>query len=225
MNICLLFAMEDEASVLIESINAKKICEKPFKIYQTDNVLIAISGIGLVNASVCLTYMNFNYDINSYINAGLVGCISEKYQSLDVLLINKAYYSCANATGFGYEYGQIPKMPLFFETNSTLKEEIISPINNLDINNANIASSDIFINSFVKKEELIDNINDQIDVVDMECAAFFHSAYLLNKPIAALKIVSDTLSRPSNEFQFKNILMNASQKLAQILIKYLSIKK
>ncbi len=219
MNVCIIFAMKEEAQSLLNDCEAKQISSWPFKVFQKDNILIAISGIGLVNASSCLTFLETNYKINFYINCGLVGSVNDEYKSLECLVIKKTYFSTANATGFGYNYGQIPQMPKFFSSDLNLIDQFLKT--NKDIKICNIASSDIFINSLEKKESFIVPIKDQIDVVDMEYAALCQAAYLFKKPIFSFKIVSDKFTNKTNEQQFKEILDIASQEISSRMIVYL----
>ncbi|QEH62031.1 5'-methylthioadenosine/S-adenosylhomocysteine nucleosidase [Spiroplasma chinense] len=221
MKICLLFAMTDEAQPLIDQLMPELVEELPYKIYRKGDTLIAISGVGIANSSSCFTYVETKYNCQYYINSGLVGCVSENLKSLDLVLIDKVYNSTADATGFGYDYGQVPKMPKSYSSDSTLKNDF-NKTNNFK--NVNIASSDVFINNLPKKLLFILPINDEIDVVDMECAGFYQAAYIFKKPIMSFKIVSDTLSEPSNETQFKTILDFASQEIAKKIISFLETK-
>ncbi|QGS52089.1 5'-methylthioadenosine/S-adenosylhomocysteine nucleosidase [Spiroplasma tabanidicola] len=222
--VCVLFAMEQEAEDFIGLLEAEQITSDPFLIYKKDKVLIAISGIGIVNAATCLTYLNSEYEnIDLFINSGLVGCINSDFKRLDKLLVSKAYYGAANATGFGYAYGQIPKMPRYFTSDSIVNKEFKSFIGNIEY--TNIATSDIFISKKEQVEFFVNKIGDKIDVVDMECNGFFQAAYNLNKPIISFKIVSDTMSEEPNEFQFSEILAKAQGTLANDLIKYVKHKK
>ncbi|WP_069116681.1 5'-methylthioadenosine/S-adenosylhomocysteine nucleosidase [Spiroplasma helicoides] len=218
MNLCILFAMIDEAQPLIYKLNPSLIIEKPFLVFKKNNIIIAISGIGISNASSCFTYIDGKFNPEIYINAGLAGCISDENNVLDVVLVDKAFYSSANTTGFGYEYGQIPKMPAFYTSDQSLSKKI-SQIKNFK--KLNIATSDIFINNSEAVNTLIKPIKTKIEIVDMECCAFFQSAYLFNKPILAIKIISDVLTKKSNENQFNEILNKASNKISEVIYAFL----
>ncbi|QBQ07882.1 adenosylhomocysteine nucleosidase [Spiroplasma gladiatoris] len=220
--VCVLFAMEEEAESFIGLLEAEQIHSDPFLVYKKDNVIISISGIGIANASSCLTFINSEYDIDLFINSGLVGCISDDFKRLDKLLVSKAYYGAADTTGFGYAYGQIPKMPEYFTSDSIANREFKSLIN---VEYTNIATSDIFISKNDQVKKFIFQIKDKIDVVDMECTGFFQAAYNLNKPIISFKIVSDTMSNQSNEYQFSEILNRAQKELAIDLITFVKDKK
>ncbi|AGR41388.1 5'-methylthioadenosine/S-adenosylhomocysteine nucleosidase [Spiroplasma taiwanense] len=213
---CVLFAMEEEAKAFISNINAKLVEEKPFKIYCSNNIYIAISNVGLINASTCFTYVNQKYDFNYYINAGLSGCVGLVLNQLDVVLVNKSYLGNVDATGFGYKLGQVPKMQEYYLSDKNLNEKL-----NKNFKYANICSSDVFINSQKLFDQIIFKIDKSIEIFDMECGAFFQAAYIFKKPIISLKVISDKIGSKTNEEQFRQILSKGSEIISKTLSVFL----
>ncbi len=60
-----------EAQAIIERYKLKKIDKN---IYKSDNIIVAISGIGKKKTTQCLRSVFEKYDINKAINIGIAGC-------------------------------------------------------------------------------------------------------------------------------------------------------
>lgn len=168
-------AMEDEAKDIIK--NAHLIHDKPFKLYRNkkNKNLIAITGIGKVNAASTLTAVINTYDINEIVNIGFAGATNQ-YRIGDVVVINDTAYHDFDLTIFGYEKGQVPSMPAFF--NRTLLFEIFD-----DNKTAKLFTGDYFM-----EDSLEDNF-----ISDMEGASFHHVAHIYNIPIVSIKVISDII--------------------------------
>ncbi|SLE01063.1 bifunctional Mta/Sah nucleosidase Mtn [Mycobacteroides abscessus subsp. massiliense] len=54
------------------------------------------------------------------INTGSAGALDQTLSIGDILVSNHVLYHDANATAFGYEFGQIPQMPKTYTTDPTL---------------------------------------------------------------------------------------------------------
>lgn len=123
-----------------------------------------------------MSYILSKYDIDSIINIGTSGGCDKELKQGDILIIDKIYNSVADATAFGYAYGQVPRMPKYYETSN---KDIIKTISKAKIKN--IASSDIFIHSTEQVKNFINKIEDKISVLDMECL------HMLKQPICLKK--------------------------------------
>ncbi|WP_339020387.1 5'-methylthioadenosine/S-adenosylhomocysteine nucleosidase [Spiroplasma endosymbiont of Atherix ibis] len=214
-NWAILFAMKDEAQSLINELNAKLLENKYFEIYQKDNIYIAISKIGLINATSCFSYVNHKYQIDFYINVGLVGTFCKDLFLLEPVVVKNSYLGNADATGFGYKMGQIPRMKEFYSSDKKLLEIF------QDFKKVDICSSDVFINSQEKINTIIKPLSNSITVFDMESFGFYQGAYLFKKPLIALKVISDHIDSGSNEEQFKLVLKQGSIKISEILLQIL----
>ncbi|KAF5295671.1 hypothetical protein FQA39_LY12844 [Lamprigera yunnana] len=114
-----------------------------------------------------------------------------KLQQGNIFAIDKATYSFANATVFGYDYGQVPQMPSYYSSNADLIKKFNLPVKNL-------ATSDIFISSEVIVNQFINEINFPIELVEMEGTSYMQVAYRFGIPIISIKIVSDILNGLDN---------------------------
>jgi len=85
-----------------------------------------------------------------------------------------------------------------------------------------LATSDIFVDSSQVADFYLQNIKIKIDLVEMESAAFFQTAYNFDVPIVGLKIISDVIGQSdSNESQFEQNLAKSAKLISQMIPKLL----
>ncbi|ATQ35531.1 5'-methylthioadenosine/S-adenosylhomocysteine nucleosidase [Mesoplasma entomophilum] len=210
-------AMHEELQDSIAFYNLKKIDEEKFVIYKNEEIMFCITGVGLINSAAQLAYILTKYEIDSIINIGTSGGCDKSLKQGDIILVDKVYNSVADATVFGYAYGQVPRMPKYYETN---KEKIMNKIDSAKIKN--IASSDIFIHSIDQVNSLVKKIDDEISILDMECFAYAQTAYLFKKEFSVIKIVSDIIGKKdANNVQFNDFIKIAGKEILEILKKIL----
>jgi len=73
-------ALMSEAKVLIEHLNLKRVNDKKFKIYYSDDIYLIISGIGSLNSSIATTYLLTKYkakEDDEVLNLGICGSTFE----------------------------------------------------------------------------------------------------------------------------------------------------
>jgi adenosylhomocysteine nucleosidase len=219
--ICVILAMNDEVQDFLDQHQTKIVVleEKPFKIMQFEQHLIALSGIGLINAAGCLTYVAQKYAPTSFLNVGLAGAVKQNVKILDLLVVEKVYHAGVDATVFGYAFGQTPKEATNFVSDSTLITKLaqIGPFQK-----ATLASSDSFIAKMDQYETQIAPLAAEIQLMDMEAFGYFQTAAKLDIPIVAIKVVSDILTKSEdNNMQFLEILARGSQMITEVMVKYL----
>jgi adenosylhomocysteine nucleosidase len=214
-------AMSAELQVVIETFQAKKVTTSMIEEYVAldHDLVIGVTGIGLVNASLGLSYLLTKYpEVELVINIGTSGTNNLANQQGDLLLIEQATYLTADVTGFGYQYGQIPQMPAFYQADQTTLLAVGEKLKVFKPSKANVASSDIFIND----DQLITNQLEQlpiaVQVFDMEATAYFQTAFVFHKRMISIKIVSDVLGQSEdNEKQFDEFLVEAAEKISKVI--------
>jgi len=194
-----IIAMLSEAEKLLKFY--EKVHEKPFLLYKNDNSYLAICGIGKVNASFVLTKMIFNYSTHEIINIGYAGA-NGNFKIGDIYIINDARYHDFDLTIFGYEKGQVPKLPVSYSSN-------INKLDKLKLNSAKIFTGDYFMQLQTNENYL----------VDMESTALFQVAHLANIPIAAIKVVSDIIGVDEQIDDYKKNEINLKESILEIFNK------
>ncbi|WP_342268542.1 5'-methylthioadenosine/S-adenosylhomocysteine nucleosidase [Spiroplasma endosymbiont of Aspidapion aeneum] len=202
--------MEEEVQDLQNSCDYVKILAHPYQVWENDKSFIVVCGIGIARSSACTGWVIEKLKPTQIINIGLCGA-TESNSILDGLFIKKAYYSAVDLTPFGYDYGQHSKGKKFYQSNIE---------NVLKVKEANIASSDIFINNIQGYDNFIKKINDKIELFDMECCSIFQICDEFGIKYGAIKIVSDVLNKyQDNKFQFEEIILQGAKKIKEIVSK------
>lgn len=189
-----IIAMHDEAKDIIEKF--QKIQETPFSLYQYNNQLLVISGIGKVNASLALSSVLTKYKVSQIINIGFAGA-NGNYQLGDKIMIESASYHDFDLTIFGYKKGQVPSYPAIFKSTLTL--------------NCQYPKAHLYTGDYFMTEKLNNNY-----LVDMEGAALYQVAYKYNVPIISYKIVSDIIGVKNHKEEYENFEKNGSLYVKQI---------
>jgi len=90
--IWIITAMPQEADLIIPTYNLKLIKSYPhIKFYQNNNILLVVTGIWKIQASIGTSLMLQNYSLEKIINIGIAGntWLETKSQVWDVFLVNK----------------------------------------------------------------------------------------------------------------------------------------
>ena len=108
-------AMDEEISVILSEMNniseynINNIKFYKGKIYDKDLVLVK-SGIGMVNASIITTLLIKEFDVNKILFSGVAGSLNKNINVGDIVIADSLVEYMFDATEFGYEIGQIPRM-------------------------------------------------------------------------------------------------------------------
>ncbi|MBC8931357.1 5'-methylthioadenosine/S-adenosylhomocysteine nucleosidase, partial [Escherichia coli] len=78
-------------------------------------VVLLESGIGKVNAALGTTLMADRFKPEVIINTGSAGGMAEGLAVGDVIISDRLAYGDVDVTEFGYTYGQVPRMPAFYQ--------------------------------------------------------------------------------------------------------------
>ena len=157
-------------------------------------VVVVRSGIGKVNAAVCTQILVDEYKVEAVINTGIAGSLKTEINIGDMVLSTDALQHDIDATGFGYDYGIIPRMETsVFLADAKLLEMASSVCKkvNPDINaySGRIVSGDQFIGDKAKKDWIANRFKGYC--TEMEGAAIAQTAYLNNIPFLIVRAISD----------------------------------
>ena len=157
-------------------------------------VVVVRSGIGKVNAAMCTQILADIYSVTGVVNTGIAGSLKAEIDIGDIVLSSDALQHDMDATGFGYEPGQIPRVEtLAFKADEgliNLAEECCSRVNP-DIHTfvGRVVTGDQFISDKGKKKWLTDIFGGYC--TEMEGAAIAQAAYLNQVPYVVLRAISD----------------------------------
>ncbi len=157
-------------------------------------VVIVRSGIGKVNAALCVQILADVFRVSHVINTGVAGSLNAKLDIGDILISQDALHHDMDATIFGYQPGEVPQMGFReFKADERMMElakaacEKVNP--DIHVMYGRVVSGDQFISSREVKERLIAQF--QGDCTEMEGASIAHGAYLNSLPFVIIRAISD----------------------------------
>ena len=217
-------AMDEEISVILSEMNniseynINNIKFYKGKIYDKDLVLVK-SGIGMVNASIITTLLIKEFDVNKILFSGVAGSLNKNINVGDIVIADSLVEYMFNATEFGYEIGQIPRMENSVFKSENLLNKIRDILKNDSIFYGKILSGDKFVSNLEEKEK----IGKKFDAlaVDMESAAVAHCAYILGVEFAIIRSISDSLNSDS-VMEYAEFVNVAAMNSKEILLKLLN---
>ncbi|MFC7372731.1 5'-methylthioadenosine/S-adenosylhomocysteine nucleosidase [Fictibacillus iocasae] len=223
MKIGIIGAMEEEVVILrdqmeqpVEQMIAG--CEFHSGLLHGKEVVLLKSGIGKVNAAIGTTLMIQLYAPDVIINTGSAGGFESSLNVGDVVISTDVTHHDADATIFGYAYGQIPQMPASYTPDASLvaaAERAALKIEGIQVAKGLIASGD----SFMSDHERVDFIRSkfpELFAAEMEAAAIAQVCYQFKKPFVIIRSLSDIAGKDAR-LSYDQFLVTASKNSAELV--------
>ena len=217
-------AMPVEIEVLKEQLNdLNKEIQGSFEFYSGTlegvKVVVLLSGIGKVSATVATTLLIERYKPDYIINTGTAGGL-KNVQMGDVVLGIQVGYHDADLTVFGYKLGQMAQQPYHFIANEYLVNLANEAFKDLDVNQnvlqGLILSGDQFMNDPVQVERVKDSFPDAL-AVEMESAAIAQTCFQLEVPFIVIRSISD-MAGDGDSKSYDTFVRKAGAISAQMII-------
>ncbi|WP_102345477.1 5'-methylthioadenosine/S-adenosylhomocysteine nucleosidase [Bacillus sp. Marseille-P3661] len=216
MKIGIIGAMDEEVKILKESIQDAEditIAGSEFTLGKIQNldVVLLKSGIGKVNAAVGTTLLIDHFNPAYVINTGSAGGYHADLNVGDIVISTDVRHHDVDVTAFGYEYGQVPKMPAGFTPNDDLvkiAEKAATNITDIQVAKGLIVTGDSFMDN-PERVEFVRNKFDNLFAVEMEAAAIAQVCHLFNVPFVIIRALSDIAGKNSNT-SFEQFLEKAA---------------
>ena len=230
MKIGIIAAMPEELVYLIQHLDdasEEKVLGNSYytgKIGSAELVLVE-SGIGKVMSAMSVAILADHFQVDAVINTGSAGAVATGIAVGDVVIADKLCYHDVDVTAFGYDYGQMARQPLYFESDKKFISLIQESLSKLEQtwHLGLIATGD----SFVAGEDKIKVIKEhfpQVLAVEMEGAAIAQAAHALNLPFLVVRAMSDNANHEAS-VSFDEFIVEAGCRSAQALMTLLqSIK-
>ena len=157
-------------------------------------VVIVRSGIGKVNAGICTQILADLFQVDAVINTGIAGSLKAEINIGDIVVSTDAIQHDMDATGFGYEPGVIPRMPVScFEADKRLvkaaEDACKEAVPEVGVFAGRIVSGDQFISDRQVKNRITAQFGGMC--TEMEGAAIAQAAYLNSIPFVIIRAISD----------------------------------
>ena len=221
--IALIGAMPPEISLLQESLqNLRSEHLADFDIYCGEyagkNVVLALSGIGKVNAALS-TALVLQHRPDFVINTGSAGGLGSGLKVGDVVIGTQTAHHDVDVTAFGYAIGHVPQMPARFESDPALcaaAEKAAAAFEHAAVHSGLIVSGDQFVHSSESVAEVRRHFPDA-QAVEMEAAAIAQSCHRFGVPFVVVRAISD-LADEEADTSFETFLKTASVHSAKMVL-------
>ena len=192
-------AMEEEVDALRGKLSGVQKLDRASMEFYTGilgnkKVVIVRSGIGKVNAGICTQILADLFQVDAVINTGIAGSLKAEINIGDIVVSTDAIQHDMDATGFGYEPGVIPRMPVScFEADKELVKAVEAAcreaIPEVGVFTGRIVSGDQFISDRAVKDRISSQFGGMC--TEMEGAAIAQAAYLNSTPFVIIRAISD----------------------------------
>lgn len=192
-------AMELEVAQLKSQMTIERVVTKASMEFFTGtlnnvDVVVVRSGIGKVNAALCVQILADVFQVTHVINTGVAGSLNADLDIGDILVSKDALHHDIDVTIFGYQPGEVPQIGFReFKANEEMINAAVTSCKevNPDINirTGRVVSGDQFISSKEVKNKLINTFKG--DCAEMEGASIAHGAYLNQLPFVIIRAISD----------------------------------
>lgn len=231
MKVGIIGAMEVEVDLLKDKL-ANCIVEKEgaFEFYRGTiagmDVVVLLSGIGKVSATVATTLLIERYKPDYIINTGTAGGLRHVKMG-DLVIGTEVGYHDADVTAFGYKLGQMAQQPVRFISDSFLLNVVNKSIELLSaeqiIFKGVILSGDSFMSDVERVNQVRDNFPKAL-AVEMESAAIAQTCTQLNVPFIVVRAISD-LAGEGNSKSYDTFVKEAGQISAEMIINCIKMMK
>ena len=158
------------------------------------DVVVVRSGIGKVNAALCVQILADLFAVTHVINTGVAGSLNAELDIGDILVSVDACYHDVDAQIFGYMPGEVPQMGTReFVADARMAElavECCKTVNpDIHVKLGRVVSGDQFISDPAVKDRLISVFHG--DCTEMEGASIAHGAFLNKVPFLVVRAISD----------------------------------
>lgn len=190
-------------------------------------VVIVRSGIGKVNAGMCVQILSDIFHVTHVINTGVAGSLNADIDIGDIVVSSDALYHDVDATGFGYPLGEVPQLgTLSFTADAQMIAQaknscqIVNP--EIKVFEGRIVSGDQFVSSPAVKDSILSNFPDSY-CTEMEGAAIAHASWLNHIPFVIIRAISDKADNSAHMDYpaFEKAAAEHSARLVEHMIKQL----
>lgn len=182
-------------------------------------VVVVRSGIGKVNAALCVQILVDHFSVTHIINTGVAGSLKAELDIGDIVISTDALYHDVDVQIFGYQLGEVPQLGTReFLADAELIEKAKASCQRVNpdvtVTTGRIVSGDQFISSKEVKERIIKNFDGYC--TEMEGAAIAQASYLNHLPFVIIRAISDKAD-DSAEMDYPTFERQAAEHCAKLV--------
>lgn len=222
--IAIIAAMQPELDYLLEQLDNRQDSQAGAVHFHRGEikgvpVILALSGIGKVNAALTTAVIIERFTPDYVINTGSAGGLKAGIQIGDVVVGCEIAHHDVDVTVFGYVPGQVPQLPARFNANQYLADaarKAAHVFTGAEIYTGLIVSGDQFVGTAEQNRLIKEKFSDVV-AVEMEAAAIAQTCYQLNIPFVIIRAISDN-GDANASVSFDQFLQQAAGNSAQMVI-------
>lgn len=216
-------AMEVEVDALrkyMQDCTEQKIMGNKFYIGKVANhdVVLTLSGVGKVNASMSTTLLLNNFDIDLVINIGTAGGLLEEQKVLDIVIADKVIQHDFDTSYIDGEEG----IGIISDCDKCYSGKANDILAALGCNTyfGNIASGDVFVGEKARIDQIKNNF-DNIVACEMESGAIGYVCEKAGVKCIILRSLSDVTYNPDSNIEFDEYVAKASATSAKFVNEFI----
>ena len=222
MKLGIIGAMFEEVETLLGRMENKTAREKAGSTFyegtlEGTKVVVVQSGVGKVNAALCVQILCDCYEVTHLVNTGIAGSLNAGLDIGDLVVSKDAMYHDFDCCAFGYPMGKVPGMDVTAypadETMIRCAFAAAEAVNPGHTKIGRVATGDQFVCENGKKERIIETT--QALCTEMEGAAIAQAAYRNAVPFVILRAISDKAD-DSVEMDYPTFERMAAHRCAQV---------
>lgn len=193
-------------------------CTLTYGKWQGKDVVLCKSGVGKAYAAMSCTILCMQGNIDSIINVGTAGGLTQDEQVLDIVISDKVVQADYDTSPLDGPSG----VGLVYNSHEKLSQSCIEAANAMQIRYhvGTIASQDLFMSRDEDFEKLMNNFPDSI-CSEMEAGAIGAVATQFNIPFVIVRSLSDVVHHNENPMEFSTYVSKASVQSAKLIENWL----
>lgn len=177
-------------------------------------ITLVTCGVGLVNSAAATAVAIAEYRPDVVISLGSAGGLGTDVRVGDIIVGRSYRYADADTTIFGYEYGQVPGLPVSFPGDERLLALVTADTTDARVHVGEIVSGNSFVAGDVTpvvRERFPDAL-----AADMESTAIAQVAWKQGLPFVCVRSISDLCAPTAGEDFKENIDTVAARSAAAV---------
>lgn len=224
-------AMESEVELLKEQMEGAEITSAAGmefcagKLGGADAVVVQ-SGIGKVNAGICVQVLVDRFGVGRVINTGVAGSLDERLDVGDLVVSTDCVMHDFDVTPLGYAPGQVPGLDtLAFPADAGMRESVcaaaaaVAP--DIKVLEGRVVSGDQFISAAEQKERILATFGGLC--CEMEGCAIAQAAYLNSVPFVVVRAISDKPGAEGQVVDYNTFEKKAARDCARIVARMVEL--
>ena len=205
----------------MDSVNHTKTiagCTLTYGKWQGKDVVLCKSGVGKAMAAMSCTILCMQENVDSIINVGTAGGLTQDEQVLDIVISDKVVQADYDTSPLDGPSG----IGLVYNSHEKLSQSCMEAAKDMQIRYhvGTIASQDLFMSRDEDFEKLMERFPDSI-CSEMEAGAIGAVATNFNIPFVIVRCLSDVVHHNENPMEFSTYASKASAQSAKLIENWL----